>query len=47
MTDKQYQHVPRLIHYYYAKKALTHLLLRLSVFFILIINQHYREETSC
>ena len=46
MTDTQHQHVPRLIRYYYAKKALTYLLLRLSIFFILIINQHYHEEMS-
>jgi hypothetical protein len=46
MTDTQHQHKLRLIHYYYAKKALTYLLLRLFIFCMLIINQHYHEEKS-
>ncbi len=47
MTDTQHQHVPRRIRYYYAKKALTYLLLRLFVFYMLIINQHYHEGKNC
>ncbi len=33
MTDTQHQHVPRLIRYYYAKKALTHLIAKASYLF--------------
>lgn len=36
MTDTQHQYVPRLIRYYYAKKALTYLFAK--AFYFLYVN---------